>query len=83
MQDFAKIFLMRVTKAARRILKEFVIVAVVVVVVAVAVSVAVVPTSRSIRWSNGLGSAEVRGGDAAVAAVREGGGTGEAGGEGG
>ena len=68
MQDFAKIFLMRVTKAARRILKEFVIVAVV-VVVAVAVSVAVVPTSRSIRWSNGLGSAEVRGGDAAVAAV--------------
>ena len=69
MQDFAKIFLMRVTEAARRILKEFVIVAVVVVV---AVSVAVVPTSRSIRWSNGLGSAEVRGGDAAVAAVGEG-----------
>ena len=43
MQDFAIIFLMRVTKTARRILKEFLAVFTVVVVAAVAVaSVAVV-----------------------------------------
>ena len=55
MQDFAIIFLMRVTKTARRILKEFLAVFTVVVVVVAAVAVASVAVVTVVTVLAGVG----------------------------